>query len=116
MPGPDAAARRVLADAATKLLARETVGCEGSGGDDSGASCAPATVRACQKLCAHLERIVGRHGTAALFARSAALTRRRYPWLDLTPADPRSDDLWPALLARLESADREDAREACSPS
>lgn len=110
MPGPDAAAPRVLADAAEKLLARETG--DGGGSAEGPPSCGPATVRACQKLCGHLERLVGRHGAAALFARSVAFTRDHYPWLDLTPVGPRSDDPWPALLARLESADRDEARQA----
>lgn len=105
MPGPTSANQLALADAATKLLARESRGGLGTG------HVAPDAVRACQKLSVHLERLVGRHGTAALFARSLAVTRRRFPWLVVTAADV-SGDPWPALLVCLEARDGDLAHQA----
>lgn len=102
---PIAAGGDPLMSVARKLLERE-----GAFGD-SLPGVAAGAVQASQKLCAHLERVVGPIGISTLFTRSLFLARRRFPWLVSEPHSGH-DGRWQALRSCLEAQEVDAAREA----
>jgi hypothetical protein len=62
---------------------------------------AAGAARACEKLCAHLARIVGETGIRALFDRSLTISTPAFPWLP-PPVDGVSlAARWTALTSSL---------------
>ncbi len=78
---------------------------------DSAPGVADGAVRASEKLCAHLERVVGPIGISTLFTRSLFLTRPRFPWLVSDPHGGHAGR-WQALRSCLEAQGADAAREA----
>ena len=80
---------------------------------DSATHVAADAVQACEQLSHHLARLIGEIGVRTLFARSAALTSARFPWLaSAIPRTASADSPWAALRVAMESQDPQTAREA----